>query len=249
MAFLVLGLAGGLEADTVILRSGLRYADVRAQPVGESHRILFYDGSVKIVLNSEIRSVKRGPTSWATIQPPPQEIVPPRIEPAPPVVPRPQSPWTFTPAMKSMLLPGWGQYAQGRPLAGAIYASLALATFSRYWIYRQRHSAAEADYNDPLPVGLVAAQSTTGALTIGQAALFNTAYLAQKETKVYQIQRQGNNTLMLLSFIWLWNMLDIGRGGVPWEKQWTGVQQQNRAPEFTVSLGRGSVGFAARFSL
>jgi len=242
--------AATLRADIVILRSGTRYADVKAQPIGESHRILFPDGGVFVISNSAIRSLKRAPTSWITVQPPaPQRTIPIRVEPiAPPARPR-EPAQALSPALKSMILPGWGQHSEGRPLAGLVYSSLSLITFQRYWTYRQQHAAAENDYNDPLPVGIVAAQTATGTLSLAQAALVNAAYLGQKERKVYRIQQQGNNALLVLSAIWFWNILDIGRGGVPWEKRWTGAHRSRGVPEFGFTFRRDSLGIAARFTL
>lgn len=241
---------GMLRADTIVLRSGIRYADVKVQPVGESHRVFFEDGRVHLISNSDIRSVRRGPTTWTTVRsvdvPKPQEIVPAPEPVKPPPVREPAP--LLSPLLKSIVAPGWGQYAQGRPLAAALYSSLTLLTFQRYWTYRQQHAAAERDYNDPMPVGLVAAQSTTGVLTVGQASLMNIAYLGQKERKVYAIQRQGNNMFLLLSAVWVWNILDIGRGGVPWERDWSRVRNPG-VPDFAIYFRRDSIEFGARFGL
>jgi hypothetical protein len=69
-------------------------------------------------------------------------------------------------------------------------------------------------------VGAIVSQSLSGNLTLEQAAITNLAYLAEKERRVFQLQNEGNNILLLLGLLWGWNMFDVIYGGQPWEKQW-----------------------------
>ncbi|MCE9597368.1 MAG: hypothetical protein K8S54_05310 [Spirochaetia bacterium] len=214
-----------LHADTVVLKSGVRYNDVKAEPIAQFHRIRFSDGRVEVLPNSIIRSVRPGATSWSQVYIP---VVPQKIPD--PVVPRPEIPlnpvkvpaFVLTPTMKSVVFPGWGQYAEQRRITGAVYAAAGVLALERYWYFRQKHAAAERQYNDPIPVGIVASQSLTGSLSLVDAALINFVYLAGQEKKVYKLQNQGNSMIMAYGLVWAWNLFDIRAGGLPWERGWVG---------------------------
>ncbi|MBL8020165.1 MAG: hypothetical protein JNM27_10915 [Leptospirales bacterium] len=228
-----------LEADVVVLRSGVRYPDVKAQPFGTAHRVVFSDGRVEWIPNSMIRSVRPAPTSWNQIQPvEPQKVPvdPPRTEPTPPqrevvkpvVVP---TGFRLTPAMKSVIFPGWGQLDEGRRGTGIAFAAAGAIALQQYWTYRQRHAAAERDYNDPVPVGAIASQSLSGSISVTNVAVINFLYLASKEKTVYKLQNRGNTMIGLYGLIWAVNLMDIRQGGMPWEVRWLGLR---RGPEARV---------------
>ncbi|MBI3395065.1 MAG: hypothetical protein HY042_04455 [Spirochaetia bacterium] len=243
-------------ADVVVLRGGARYDDVKTQPSGESHRILFKDGHINVVPNSQIKSLRRAPTTWTEpvrpeVEQPKKPVEPqtdprdetPRIEP----VVKPAEPTrNWGPVFKSALLPGWGQYDEGRSTSAAVYAATYLFAVQRYWTLRNAHAVAQADYNDPLPVGSVAGQTLNGSLTVAQAAVINFAYLSNIERRVHRLQKQGNEMVLIISVAWGWNMLDILRGGTPWERQWFGGDR-GLLPILRIQMQRDSI--AASMSL
>lgn len=275
----VLGPAS-LPADTVVLRSGIRYYDVKTRPVGESHRIAFQNGRVVIAKNSTIRSIRPQATSWRrpttarkasrraetkkapagsaelpaekkmglavrSIRPDPDFVV--RVPRPPPVPTKPTREWG--PVIKSVLLPGWGQIAVERKVPGFVYAGLSLFVFREYWTLRQEHAAAEAQYNDPVPVGGVAALALTGSLSLTQAAAINLAYLSQQERRVFELQTRGNNALLALGLVWGWNVLDILFGGPPWETTWFASQAVRSGPIYALQPRHDGLGVAVRFFL
>ena len=153
------------------------------------------------------------------------------------------------PILKSALLPGWGQYATGRRWTGWAYAGTSLLFLERYWTVRRRHTAAEADYNDPLPVGAVAAQSLTGAIGVGEAAAINLAYLSGKERAVYRLQKRGNNMALLFGLSWVGNILDILHGGPPWEKPWLTAAKAQPTVAWDLRVSPGSFLFVVSMRL
>ena len=71
---------------------------------------------------------------------------------------------------------------------------------------RGQHTAAEADYADPVPTALLGASS--------QYAMFERLgaiylMLQDKESRTLSLASQGNNYGRLLALFWLWNILDI----------------------------------------
>ncbi|MBX7057201.1 MAG: hypothetical protein K1X75_04000 [Leptospirales bacterium] len=249
---IALGIAAGrgLRADTVVLRSGEELLNVRVRPSGAAHTIYFPDGSRRRIANAQIRSIRSLPTSWeqsaqrppaAAIQPAPAVTAPAGpLEPA--LQEMPATGRNLTPIIQSAIWPGWGQYSEGRELHAAVYAIGAGFLLERYWRLRQRHSAAEADYNDPAPTGAVAFQTLNGRLSILQAATINVLYLASKERTVFALEKETNNTAIALSLLWAWNLVDIVFGGPPWQANWPLISI-NRAPSlhWRLSAGPGTV--------
>lgn len=234
----------GLNADVVILRSGLHYSDVRVQPFAESHRILFSSGRVLIIPNSEIRSVRPGPTTWNQ---PAQAIGSAKsrsVEPIHSITPSVEqgdstekvrlSEYRWKPIIKSAVFPGWGQYAEGREGAGSLYTISTVLALQQYWTLRQKHEEAERDYNDPRPVAAVVVQAWAGSLSILDAAAINIAYLSQKERQVHNLQEQGNNMASVLMLIWGWNMLDIVSGKALWWSRGSGPTSGKPALNFQI---------------
>lgn len=221
----VFALPVSLGADTVTLRSGIVFYDVKTRPAATSHHVYFIDGGIITLANSLISSVRPGPTTWTepvflALKKPPRTI---KAREATETIPLPRQrsvPWT--PILKSTILPGWGQFSEGRKISGSLYAAGAVFLFSRYWTIRQAHSRAEAEYNDPAFTGAVASQTLTGSMSIGQAAMINLTYLSGKEREVYRLEKQGNLTAFLLGSLWAWNLLDIVTEGAPWEWKWLG---------------------------
>lgn len=242
IALIVIGLSLALgprivHADTVILRSGQRHDDVKTRPSGASHIIYLRDGRSFRVPNGSIRSLRPGPTSWSQPapaagrrRPRPRTILPVYAEPPSPALS--SSGEALPPWIKSAILPGWGQYAEDRKWSGIAYAAATALALQYYWGQRQAHSAAEADYNDPLPTGAIAAQTLNGSLSIVQAASINLVYLGAREQEVFRLERRVNNTVLALALIWTWNMLDIFSQGRPWSGEL--LSQQRDAPEATV---------------
>jgi len=244
----------------VVLRSGITYADVKAEPAGQSHRIHFRDGSLQVLPNSLIRSVRPGPTTWThpvtPIEPPKTVIQPSVRTPELPTKPlqrtdRPVvaegSKWG--PIVKSAILPGWGQYSQGREVPGALYAIGSVLAFQNYWMYRQKHAAAQREYNDPVPVGAVATQTLTGSVTLSQAAGINLFYLSGIESRVYRLQSQGNAMVVIFGLIWGWNMLDAVYGGMPWEKRWFRSTASGHISGFNLNLQKKAIVASLSFAL
>lgn len=271
-----------LRADDVVLRSGVRFRDVKTEPSGHSHRILFRDGRVQVVPNAQIRSLRPAPTTWTKAVPPepqhepaakPVEPVPVApVEPDPPATDIPAVPETntapengpipdsrpelpakngipWTPVLKSAILPGWGQYSLGREQTGALYAATSLFILQRYWTYRQRHATAEAEYNDPVPVGAVASQTLTGGVSLLDAAATNLIYLSDKERKVHSLEKQGNSMVLAFTLIWGWNMLDILYTGSPWSRERLNSRTMPPRAIPVVTLQKDSITAAVVFCL
>jgi len=247
-------------ADRVALKSGMVYHDVKAEPTGNAHRISFSNGMIKFIPNSQIRSVRPGPLTWQfPYRPPVQKPLPvadkkaentPVDTPEKPTRKRPdelrkpteataEQNWhpgkDWGPVLKSAILPGWGQYSIGEKRNGALFAASSLIVFYRYWALRQQHAAAEADYNDPVPVAAIAAQSQTGAFSVLDVTAMNLFYLSEKERRVYRLQNEGNAMLGLFTFLWGWNMLDISCRGPLMERcrrLFSRTGEQSRLPDF-----------------
>ncbi len=250
-AALVLVASMAIRADVVTLRSGVKFTDVKAKPSATSHRLYFIDGSTIIISNSQIVSVRPGPTSWTEavmIEPIRAEAfghpdISPRESREIAEVPRARA---WGPVLKSAVLPGWGQISEGRTVSGANYAVAALLLVHRYWTIRQDHARAEAEYNDPTLTGAVAAQTLTGRVSVTEAAAVNLTYLSAKERQVYRLEKQGNLSLFLLGSLWAWNMLDILSGGAPWEWKWLGNAQNPAHVSLVLCPGREGMLVAVR---
>ena len=255
--------ARSARADVVVLRSGVRYSNVKAVPMANSHRVQFPNGRVQTINNFEIQSVRPGPVTWSapvhagdhrsevvTTRP----VVPPRVVPPAQVseqkpAPAPAARDELSPVRKSALLPGWGQYAQKRPGASVLFALGTLLTFQNYWTIRQKHAAAERDYNDPIPVGLVAAQTLTGSLGVLQAFTINIAYLSNKERVVFERQNQGNLMFGALVSIWLWNVFDVIYHSPHWHEQGRLPGAGSEAPDFRLTIGADAFKVSLSFVL
>lgn len=148
-----------------------------------------------------------------------------------------------------MLLPGWGQYAQKRRGAAALFALGAIVTLQNYWTARQAHAAAESDYNDPVPVGLVAAQTLTGSLSILQAFTINIAYLSGKENVVFKRQNEGNLMLGALVSIWFWNVLDVIFHSDHWKKDGQLLGGHSDTPDFRLTVQKDGFSVGLSFTL
>jgi len=266
-----------VHADRVALKSGMVYHDVKAEPTGNAHRISFSNGLIKFIPNSQIRSVRPGPLTWPFPYRPPVQKPLPDKKPENTQVNTPESqtrkrpdetlkPSDTTleqtlhpgkewgPVLKSAILPGWGQYSIGEKRSGALFATSSLFVFYRYYALRQQHASAEADYNDPVPVALIASQSQTGAFTVLDVTAMNLAYLSAKERRVYRLQNEGNAMLGLFTFLWSWNMLDIGCRGPLMERcrrPFSRTGEQGRIPDFVPGFYwyRGSVSASVTFFL
>ncbi len=237
--------SSSLKADTVILRSGTTYTNVITEPFSGSHKIQFSNGSILILSNSKIRSLRPGPIKWGQSLPTvkklePQPMESPSPHPAPPVVlPEEQEEpeigllqpkgYRWGPLLKSSILPGWGQYSEGRKWSGFLFAASSMIALQKYWTLRQKHAAAESDYNDPIPVGLVSAQAWTGSISIMEAAAINLTYLSQKESLVNRLQKQGNTMVGVLTIIWGWSIFDIVSGSFT-------LTHKNSTVSFALSL-------------
>ncbi len=245
-----------LRADTVELRSGVIFADVKAEPLGKSHRIRFGSGRVRMVANSAIHSVRPSPVRWnhpLVVRLVTQMVSPPGQPTVPPENPSSESSTkigiNWGPILKSAILPGWGQYSVGRKWTGALYSTLTIYALERYWELRQKHATAQDEYNDPIPVSMVSYQAMIGAITIPQAGAINLAYLSQKEREVNKLETEGNNMVALLAFVWGWNMVDIAFGKSIWEKVFPGSGPGNQKIGFGVLVQRNSIMAGVRISL
>ena len=157
--------------------------------------------------------------------------------------------YDLSPVLKSAILPGWGQFAQERTGAAALFALGVFFTFQNYWTVRQAHAAAERDYNDPVPVGLVAAQALVAPLGIGQAFAINFGYLSNKESSVLDRQREGNMMLGAVLSIWFWNILDVIFHSDHWKKDGRLLGGYNEAIDFRLIVQKDAVSIGMSFSL
>lgn len=208
-----------LLADEIYLKSGKRYVNVKIRPRGNRHVIYFRNGRVLSVANSTIRGLKLRPTSWKKVRRPvPKKKRRPLRRTAYRIknmrgdprarLRRPPAPqgWRLSPTWKSTLVPGWGQYSRGARWQGAVFFSGALFLFGRYVQYRQAHTAAEADYNDPAPTGIL---SAIGSLGIAERASGIFLYLQERERVALRLEDRTNRSFYLLSAVWAWNIWDI----------------------------------------
>ena len=239
-----------VHADTVELRSGTTYTNVKAVPVGNAHRVQFPNGRVRNIPNAAIRSVRPAPVNWpgpAPVQPPPGARVA-VIESRPPA--RQESfPFDLSPLAKSAILPGWGQYAQNRRVSGVLFQLGTACAFQYYWSIREKHAAAVRRYNDPVLVGVVAAQTATGSLTILEAAAVNLTYLAREEREVFRLQDAGNQAFGLLFAVWTWNLLDVIFHSSVWKQEGRILATPTVMPEWGIGITNEAVSVSIRLPL
>ena len=110
----------------------------------------------------------------------------------------------LSPLVRSMILPGWGQYSTGHEWRGGLFFTAAVLSTGYYWNYRQEMRAAEARYNDMTVTGSLAL-AMPGASGIAASYL----YLDGIKQESYALAQKGNNSLGALGLVWLWNVVDI----------------------------------------
>ncbi len=239
-ALLVVCLLASVEpssGDTVVLRNGRRFEDVKTKPRGRSQVVQFSDGRTISVPNREIRSLYRARTSWSQVRRPrrvekTEVVVKPEvkepIEPAnsglairilrdePSGLAR-HPVMELAPWVRSAIAPGWGQWHTDRQAAAVAFAGLGVFLFARYWEARQAHTAAENAYNDRVPTNMIfGAPGFDPALKIGLVYV----YLRERERTVLTLETAGNNALLFLAVGYFYNILDAYFGGAPWQTDW-----------------------------
>lgn len=115
---------------------------------------------------------------------------------------------TMTPLLRSLIVPGWGQFSTGYNFRGSLFLTTSTVLLGRYaGIYRS-HSVTEKKYNDPWTTSAIA-MAAPGINGI----LLNVLYLHRVEGEVGRLEKSGNDTLWMLGFVWLINVADIIRIG------------------------------------
>lgn len=105
---------------------------------------------------------------------------------------------------RSLLLPGWGQWYQGKDQKAVLFFGASTVLLYGYWSERGAFLAAQEKHNDPLPMSAVAL-AAPGATGLGVAYL----YLEDRKAETRQHARRGNQLLVLLAGAWAWNVADV----------------------------------------
>lgn len=103
-------------------------------------------------------------------------------------------------ALRSLVFPGWGQFARGDRIRGGIYVSLALPLL---WSANRANSdfrTANSDYNDPVPA-LLLGQSSEG-------TLLNYFNQQRKWETLQRAETMRNVSLGMLGAFWVYNVFD-----------------------------------------
>ena len=232
-------LACELGADTLLLRNGKRYTNVRTRPGGDSHLVYFSNGGKTRVKNLDIRFLRISSVNWsgaAIITPEPrqkkrridrlnQDPDTPGVygeEPLP-FTPALEQPFWMSPIMRSALAPGWGQYYVGHKESGVMFISASALLLGLIYQSTTEHNALEAQYNDPLPPTLILLGATSLPNVPLEGLALSYVYLRTIESRVNQKRIESNNYQMALGLFWLVGLLDIWRHpdhGFFWDPPW-----------------------------
>ncbi len=189
----------GELADTVILKNGKVFTNVKTFPQGGVHIVRFQNGQSMSVPNATIKIVRIQGVSW-TIRPPvqqavalvahkrqPREQAPARV--VPPFVPLerqilPTQPdqkaeaiveqeWQMGPVTRSLLVPGWGQWWMGYRTRAAIIVAMGVPIVQAYWVHRSEHTEAQSLYSETLTPYLLAQPENSPWGVVAYYSVFN----------------------------------------------------------------------------
>ncbi|MCB1173617.1 MAG: hypothetical protein KDK39_08635 [Leptospiraceae bacterium] len=195
-----------LKADTVTLKNGKTYTNVKAFPSGNVHRIQLPSRRFIVVPNAQIAKVRIKPVKWPRKKVIQRPIKKPVVKYGPPA--REEKPMEnieqdqgLSPAWKSVLIPGWGQYAMQHKWRGATWLGAYLVALNLYWQKRQLHAAAQEEYSEQVTPALLSSQGINGYI------LFLGILEAEKATLLKR-EHETNNMVTLLSVVWGLNVID-----------------------------------------
>ncbi len=233
----------GLRADTVRLKSGRTYQNVKTVPRGPHQFIITESGDVIRVNNTDIGSLQVHPVRWTRGVPADRlqslveekvramkaqmekelrhdirrEIRAEREAARKTALERERA--RFARTWRSALVPGWGQYHDGRSGTALLQGSLYAFFLLNFVLAQQSYAEAHRTYADPiLPAVLAAAGGTNGIL----------ANLFLQEKRSRALNRGRNNTIRYLSLtggVLAWSVLDAY------------YAKSDAAPELAVSFG------------
>ncbi len=264
----------GLHADTVILKNGKRYFDVRTRPSGRTHLVYFKNGRRKRIKNKTIKILRISRVSWKRpVRPKPKRrmVAMRKFDPLFPdpltvpnlvfkdntPAPAPAGIWGLSPLTKSTMMPGWGQVAVERKWAGYAFLGGAAFFLARYLQIRLQHDAAELDFQDPIPTAAIVVSAPGSNILVPPATVteqaingiaLNFIYLEEKKKGVLRLEEAGNNSLIFLGLIYAWNLFDIW-----WfERRGASIRGLSQAPDedpsvkpdFKVSAGKDVMSFS-----
>lgn len=218
-------------ADTVILKSGKVYTNVKTFPRGGSHTLKFQNGGAIVVPNAKIKIVRIKGVSWKTKQPQrkmvaavvkkrkprsqqPQRVVKPKLPIGRDIIAM-QNDQTANPEQerdiesglgpvsKSILVPGWGQYSLGHRWRAAAIVVAGLPIVQAYWVHRNEHTEAQEIYSETFTPYLLAQPQNT---PWGIAAYYTV--FDYRRSELLRKEDQTNNMVFALLGLWGLQTLD-----------------------------------------
>lgn len=192
-----------LLADTVKLKNGKVYSNVKAYPGKGMHRLQFSNGQRLYIKNEKIAKVRIKPVRWPKrIKIIAKKIVHNKAIEENALPPGLSDQYDLGPVWKSAILPGWGQYMLGHSKRGMIISGATLLVFNQYWSNRKQHTRAQEEFSEQItPVVFTSSFGTNGYLAFLIISEQEKAVLLQKE-------QDTNNMFGILSLIWSWNVID-----------------------------------------
>ena len=192
-----------LLADTVKLKNGKVYENVKAYPGTSMHRLQFSNGQRLYIRNEKIAKVRIKAVKWPKrIKIIPKKIIYHRALEEEVLPPGLSEQYDLGPVWKSTILPGWGQYSLGHPKRGMLIGGATLLIFNKYWDNRKQHTQAQADFSEQItPIVLTSSYGINGYLAFLVISEQEKAVLLQKE-------KDTNNMFGILSLVWGWNVID-----------------------------------------
>ena len=210
-----LGSALPVHADTIYL---IRGGSVEGTVVSQSRTqvTLRTTGGIRVLQKTAIRRISYGEQKRAAKEQPVPAVkqpgkTPAKVEQPQPERRRPPPPTLLGALGRSALLPGWGQRAQGRDLAGNLYTysflGVTVATlvlFHRTKVSASRYSTARQQ----MPIRSLSYYSTVG-LGSGLFYLQQQNDVQQKRRLHERLASRGNAAVALLGGIYLANLADV----------------------------------------
>ena len=205
---LILMSGPALFADTVYLKDGKVYKNVKAFPRHGAHRILFASGSQILLANSLIAKVRIGSVHWPKRHPrketeksPPKKVPRPQTAREEAPLPGIRESWQFGAVWKSLAVPGWGQLAMGHTWRGAVFFGGSMLVLNDYLAKRRLHAQAQEEYSEQLTPILLSTQGTNGYFLFLGILEYEKSVLLRRE-------RETNDRVLLLGLVWGYNIID-----------------------------------------
>lgn len=205
-------------ADRLILKNGRRYEDVKLVPQGTYQFVVFSDGRLERIENSQIATLDLLPVRWKTGPDPAQidRIVSKAVETETQRVRKEEAEKNRQETearaatarsnlagafWRSALLPGWAQLHRGDTVRGFSFMGITALFFLNYMTARHAFFKAQNEYNDSL---IPAALATTGQSGI----IANIPLIQGRRSLLLTRERKVNTAVSLLAFVWVVNIAD-----------------------------------------